>query len=171
MTYNVIYRMIFFHCSQRKLGMKDEDKNIMKYEIVELKEKKIVGFGARTSNDAADMGKIIGEQWQKLYAPENVARIENRVNQYAIGLYSDYDEDGYQITAGFEVSEVKEIDSMLVKIIPAGKYAKFSVHGDHVKAVAQSWQEIWATPLERTYTGDYEEYLSVEDIDIYIAIK
>ena len=143
----------------------------MKYEIVELKEKKIVGFAARTSNEDPQMGAVIGDLWKQLYTPENTEKIQNRVNAYAIGLYSDYDKEGYQVTAGFEVSDAESGNGFTVKTIPAGRYAKFSVHGDMIEAVANSWKEIWETPLDRTFTGDFEEYLSQEDIDIYIAIK
>ena len=143
----------------------------MNYEIVELKEKTIVGFTARTSNEDPQMGAINGELWKQLYTPENTEKIQNRVNAYAIGLYSDYDKEGYQVTAGFEVSDAESGNGFTVKTIPAGRYAKFSVHGDMIEAVANSWKEIWETPLDRTFTGDFEEYLSQEDIDIYIAIK
>lgn len=143
----------------------------MNYEIVELKEKTIVGFTARTSNEDPQMGAIIGDLWKQLYTPENTEKIQNRVNAYAIGLYSDYDKEGYQVTAGFEVSDAESQNGFTVKTIPAGRYAKFSVHGDMIEAVANSWKEIWETPLDRTFTGDFEEYLSQEDIDIYIAIK
>ena len=143
----------------------------MNYEIVELKEKTIVGFAARTSNEDPQMGAIIGDLWKQLYTPENTEKIQNRVNAYAIGLYSDYDKEGYQVTAGFEVSDAESGNGFAVKNIPAGRYAKFSVHGDMIEAVAISWKEIWETPLDRTFTGDFEEYLSQEDIDIYIAIK
>ena len=143
----------------------------MNYEIVELKEKTIVGFAARTSNEDPQMGAIIGGLWKQLYTPENTEKIQNRVNAYAIGLYSDYDKEGYQVTAGFEVSDVESENGYVAKTIPAGRYAKFSVHGDMIEAVANSWKEIWETPLDRTFTGDFEEYLSQEDIDIYIAIK
>ena len=143
----------------------------MNYEIVELKEKTIVGFTARTSNEDPQMGAIIGDLWKQLYTPENTEKIQNRVNAYAIGLYSDYDKEGYQVTAGFEVSDAESGNGFTVKTIPAGRYAKFSVHGDMIEAVANFWKEIWETPLDRTFTGDFEEYLSQEDIDIYIAIK
>ena len=143
----------------------------MNYEIVELKEKTIVGFAARTSNEDPQMGAIIGGLWKQLYTPENTEKIQNRVNSYAIGLYSNYDKEGYQVTAGFEVSDAESGNGFTVKTIPAGRYAKFSVHGDMIEAVANSWKEIWETPLDRTFTGDFEEYLSQEDIDIYIAIK
>ena len=143
----------------------------MNYEIVELKEKTIVGFTARTSNEDPQMGAIIGGLWKQLYTPENTEKIQNRVNAYAIGLYSDYNKEGYQVTVGFEVSDAESGNGFAVKTIPAGRYAKFSVHGDMIEAVANSWKEIWETPLDRTFTGDFEEYLSQEDIDIYIAIK
>ena len=143
----------------------------MNYEIVELKEKTIVGFAARTSNEDPQMGAIIGDLWKQLYTPENTEKIQNRVNAYAIGLYSDYDKEGYQVTAGFEVSDAESGNGFTVKTIPAGRYAKFSVHGDMIEAVANSWKEIWETPMDRTFAGDFEEYLSKEDIDIYIAIK
>ena len=143
----------------------------MNYEIVELKEKTIVGFAARTSNEDPQMGAIIGDLWKQLYTPENTEKIQNRVNAYAIGLYSDYDKEGYQVTAGFEVSDAESGNGFTVKTIPASRYAKFSVHGDMIEAVANSWKEIWETPLDRTFIGDFEEYLSQEDIDIYIAIK
>ena len=143
----------------------------MNYGIVELKEKTIVGFAARTSNEDPQMGAIIGDLWKQLYTPENAEKIQNRVNAYAIGLYSDYDKEGYQVTAGFEVSDAESGNGFTVKTIPAGRYAKFSVHGDMIEAVANSWKEIWETPLDRTFTGDFEEYLSQEDIDIYIAIE
>ena len=143
----------------------------MNYEIVELKEKTIVGFAARTSNEDPQMGAIIGDLWKQLYTPENTEKIQNRVNSYAIGLYSNYDKEGYQVTAGFEVSDAESGNGFAIKTIPAGRYAKFSVHGDMIEAVANSWKEIWETPLDRTFTGDFEEYLSQEDIDIYIAIK
>ena len=143
----------------------------MNYEIVELKEKTIVGFTARTSNEDPQMGAIIGGLWKQLYTPENTEKIQNRVNSYAIGLYSNYDKEGYQVTVGFEVSDAENQNGFAVKTIPAGRYAKFSVHGDMIEAVTNSWKEIWETPLDRTFTGDFEEYLSQEDIDIYIAIK
>lgn len=148
----------------------------MNYEVVELKEKKIVGFKARTSNSSPDMQAVIGGLWQKLYSPENVSGISNRTNAFAIGLYSDYSANGdeYDVTVGFEVSQLPEAEKLQgkdVKVIPAGRYAKFSVHGDMVEAVANAWGEIWSTPLERTFTGDFEEYTSMNDIDIYIAVK
>ncbi len=146
----------------------------MNYETVNLNQKTIVGVSAVTGNNDPEMGKIITGLWEKLYQGGINASIKNKVNEYAIGLYSDYSDDKYCVTAGNEVSK-PENDQLSVKIIPAGKYAKFSVHGHMEKAVAEAWEEIWKMDLDRSYTGDFEEYLNDNwenaNIDIYVALK
>ena len=103
----------------------------MNYEIVNLEAKTMVGVNAVTGNDDPQMGKIIGGLWAKLYEDGIQATIKNKVNEYAIGLYSDYTKDSYCVTAGCEVSKPENAE-LTVKIIPAGKYAKFSIHGDMI---------------------------------------
>lgn len=146
----------------------------MNYEIVELKEKKVVGLSAVTSNGAPDMGTVIGGLWAGLYEGGVSERIRNKVNAYAIGLYSDYSGENYTVTVGNEVSAVENED-LAVKIIPAGRYAKFSVHGNMVTDVAKAWDEIWNMDLDRSFAADFEEYLNSDsdhaDIDLYIALK
>ena len=146
----------------------------MNYEIVNLDPKIMVGVSAITSNNDPKMGEVIGGLWEKLYQGGVNVKIRNKVNEHAIGLYSDYLNDQYCVTVGNEVSE-SENDEMTVKRIPAGRYAKFSVHGDMEKAVAEAWGEIWKMDLDRSFTGDFEEYLNSDwenaDIDIYIALK
>ncbi|SET29892.1 Predicted transcriptional regulator YdeE, contains AraC-type DNA-binding domain [Natronincola peptidivorans] len=146
----------------------------MNYEVVNLEEKIVVGVSAITSNADPKMGEIIGGLWEKLYQGGVNATIKNKANQYAIGLYSDYSKDTYCVTAGNEVSKA-ENQELTVKIIPAGRYAKFSVHGHMEKAVAEAWNEIWKMDLDRSFTGDFEEYLNSDwenaNIDIYIALK
>ena len=146
----------------------------MNYEIVNLDKKTIVGVSAVTSNEDPKMGEVIGGLWEKLYMGGVNAEIKNKINEYAIGLYSDYSNGKYCVTAGNEVSKA-ENDDLTVKTIPAGRYAKFSVHGHMEKAVAEAWGEIWTTELERSFTGDFEEYLNSDwenaDIDIYVALK
>lgn len=149
----------------------------MDYKIVNLEEKIVVGVCEKTSNNDSKMPEIIGELWEKLYQGGIYPTINNKVNQRAIGLYYDYtgsDFQSYTILVGNEVSK-SENKELTTRIIPKGKYAKFSVHGNMQTAVAKAWAEIWQMPLDRTFTGDFEEYLNADfenaDIDIYIAIK
>ena len=98
---------------------------------------------------------------------------KNKVNQFSIGLYSDYNENGYQVTVGHEVSTPQE--GVAIKRIPAGKYAKFFITGNMQKAVADAWGEIWGMELDRSYAADFEEYLNADcenaEINIYIALN
>lgn len=146
----------------------------MNYEIVNLEKKTLVGLSAVTGNADSKMSEVISGLWQKLYQDGVSAAIKNKVNEYAIGLYSDYTKDQYCVTVGNEVSK-PENEELTVKVIPAGKYAKFSVHGNMVKAVAEAWGEIWQMDLNRSFTGDFEEYLNTDwenaDIAIYVALK
>lgn len=146
----------------------------MNYEIVNLEEKIVVGVGAVTSNQDPKMTETIGKLWHDLYEGGIHDTIKNKLNDYAIGLYADYAGENYSVTVGNEVSKA-ENDELTVKVIPAGKYAKFSVHGNMVTAVASAWEEIWQMDLDRSFTGDFEEYLNSDwenaDIDIYMALK
>lgn len=145
----------------------------MNYEIVNLEQKTLVGVSAITSNNDPKMSETIGGLWEKLYQGGINEKIKNKINDYAIGLYSDYEGESYTVTAGNEVSMVGNED-LSVKSIPAGKYAKFSVHGNMEKAVSDAWVEIWKMDLKRSFTGDFEEYLNSDfenaDINIYIAL-
>lgn len=146
----------------------------MNYEIITLTEKVVVGVSTTTSNEDPEMGVKIGKLWTDLYQGGIHSAVKNKVNDHAIGLYSDYTENGYTVTAGCEVTAC-ENEKLSTKVIPAGKYAKFSLHGPMEAVVAQAWEEIWQTPLDRSFTGDFEEYLNSDfenaDVDIYIALK
>ncbi|MBD7913390.1 MULTISPECIES: GyrI-like domain-containing protein [Clostridium] len=146
----------------------------MKCEIVNLEEKIVVGVSAITSNDDPNMGKTIGGLWEKLYQGGINETIKNKANQYAIGLYSDYEDDKYLVTVGNEVRKA-ENEGLTIKKIPAGKYAKFSIEGHMEKAVTEAWNEIWQMDLDRSYKADFEEYLNSDfnnaKIDIYISLK
>ncbi len=162
---------------------------IMEYEIVELNEKWVCGVADKTNNSSPEMGAKIGALWQKLYGTM-AQTMKGRVNGKAVGLYCDYGkslEDDYTVLVGCEVesenaaktntaAEGGSTSGSAYRHIPAGRYAKFTLRGDVVKAVGETWREIWNTPLERTFTGDFEEYQ--EDCDgktgtifIYIAVK
>ena len=47
------------------------------------------------------MSKKIGELWTELYQGGITVKIKNKINEYAVGLYSDYTKDGqYTVTVG-----------------------------------------------------------------------
>lgn len=151
----------------------------MNYEVVNLKEKKLVGVNIRTNNSDPNMSNDIGELWNEFFTKGIFSEIENKVNGRTIGLYSNYESDftgDYDMTVACEVNDDKEIPKgTIVKKIPAGKYAKFMVKGHMQKAVYEFWQELWTMNLDRAYTCDFEEYINSDidnaEINIYIALK
>lgn len=146
----------------------------MKYEVVALKEKRIIGFCERTGNEQKDMANVIGTLWKKL---GEIECVENGKYKKCVGLYTDYEGMNYDVTVGYEVEKDSLLNQgMIEKKIPAGKYAKFVLHGDVVKTVQEAWQEIWKMDLERTFVADFEEYQQGNDmnnmeIHIYVSIK
>ena len=146
----------------------------MNYEIVNLKEKILVGVSDITGNDDPNMSKVIGGLWQKLYQGGVNETIKIKANKYSIGLYSDYHDNKYTVTVGNEVSSL-ENEGLSVKKIPSGKYAKISIQGHMQKAVAEAWNEIWKMNLDRSYVADFEEYLNSDcdnaKINIYISLR
>ncbi len=149
----------------------------MNYEIVNLEEKIFIGILERTGMNDSKCQEKIGGLWQR-YMGEGICNsIRNNANDYCVGLYSDYEFDNlsYDVLIGREVTEAYDAEQFTVKRIPGGKYALFRIKGDVVKDVSKAWEEIWKMNLDRSFTGDFEEYISnvngVAEINIYIALK
>lgn len=151
----------------------------MEYEIVTLKEKIAVGVSARTNNTSPDVGAVIGGLWNRFFNEGIYASIPDKVNEKALGIYTDYagnEKSDYTTVVACETSSEPQGDTYAVCRIPAGKYAKFVIHGDMVQAVAAAWQEIWKMKLPRTFQCDFEEYQYDKmdgnaEIHIYIGLK
>lgn len=159
----------------------------MNYEIVTLTTKTVLGIAARTNNQALDMEVVIGGLWKRFYSEGIWAGIPDKVNNKALGIYTEYEgkewEDYTVMTACEAELAEKEKDSVLTECrkiandirmmtIPAGKYARFIVTGDMHQAVAAAWQEIWKMDLPRSFVCDFEEYQNddMEQAEIYIYI-
>jgi predicted transcriptional regulator YdeE len=158
----------------------------MDYELVTLEEKTVAGFSVRTANTDPDMMGKVGQVWQRFFSAAGAGAataaqlIPNKKNDTALGLYTNYQSDvtgTYNMIACYEVTDTANLPPQFTSaVIPAGRYAKFSFHGDAQKDTGSFWNIVWNTPLDRTYTGDFEEYLPTanphdSDICIYIAVK
>lgn len=147
----------------------------MDYEIVTLKEKIVVGVSARTSNTSPDVGAVIGGLWERFFNGGIYASIPKKADEKALGIYKDYEGDEraeYTAMVACETTEEPQEGTYDVCRIPAGRYARFIIHGDMVQAVAAAWQEIWQMDLPRTFRCDLEEYQddSMEDAEIHIYV-
>ena len=151
----------------------------MDYEIVTLEEKTVAGICARTGNADPQMSAVIADLWSRFYQGGVYTSIPGKVNQKALGIYTDYagDETGdYTAMAACEVrGEPLDHPHLTVCMIPAGRYARLIVKGEIQTAVAQAWQEIWRMDLPRDFQCDFEEYQNDDgehaQIHLYIGLR
>lgn len=157
----------------------------MKYEIIKIKEKTLVGLKARIKEEKT-AHDTIWNLWKDLYSEKGVKNVKDRKNGNLMGVYYNYsNENGfeYDCLTGCEVkNKIDEIPEDMTSLeIPNGKYAKFVIFGDPVKAVGEFWYKFWEEFGKeksdiRNYTYDFEEYIAGNDyenteIHIYISIK
>ena len=65
----------------------------MKYEIVELEKKVVIGIKVKTTNQDGKAIQDIGLTWQRLFANGIYDKIPSRLNNKTIGLYTEYEGD------------------------------------------------------------------------------
>lgn len=151
----------------------------MEYQLVELEEKITAGLMARTNNFSPDMGLVISGLWQRFLGMGVYSSVIHKADDKTLGIYTDYEgtETGdYSVLAGCEVKVTEgQPDELIIKTIPAGPYAKFSVEGDVKDAVANVWQQLWNMDLPRSFLCDFEEYEMIDEghvrVHIYIGLK
>lgn len=157
----------------------------MKYEIVEISRKTLIGFKTRVK-DNETMQKKISDLWKNLYSEKGIKNVKDRVNGNCIGVYYNYSNNNgfeYDCLTGCEAKNtIDEIPENMTKLeIPKGKYAKFVIFGHPEKAVGEFWYKFWKefgkeSSDIRNYSYDFEEYVAGNDyenteIHIYISIK
>ena len=164
----------------------------MSFKTTSKEEIKVIGVELKTTNQNNQAAIQIPQFWQKFYAqnikdqiPNNPSprwlRIINKIDDEILGLYIDYEGDftkPYSFVICCKVSSLENIpNGMVGKTIPASKYAVFNSKGKFPESLLKTWQDIWTSNLDRTYTGDFEIYkqnfsaTQNPKIDVYIATK
>jgi len=148
----------------------------------------IVGIDARTDNAREMTGAgVIAKLWARILKENLLAQVPNKTDTSILAVYSEYvsDKDGeYNFMIGARVSSAMGVpDGMMVKKVPAGRYAIFtSERGPVEKVVVAVWQRIWAVAKaapggERAYQVDFEVYDERArdprnaQVDVYVSIK
>ncbi|MCT4598560.1 MAG: GyrI-like domain-containing protein [Vallitalea sp.] len=151
----------------------------MKYEIVNLEEKVVIGKSIVTTNDNNKAMSDIGIMWNSFINEGIYSNINDKKDSKAIGLYYNYENDftgNYSFMCCVEVNSNSDTEYETLTI-PTSKYAKFTIKGHMITDVANAWSKIWNMDLNRKYTYDFEVYhndsedVNNQTIDIYIAIN
>jgi len=150
----------------------------MDYKTITLEEIRLIGIEARTSND--DASDEIPHLWEQFFTENIKDKIPNKISSDILSLYTEYESDytkPYTIVLGCKVKDFSDIpEGMVSKIIPSSKFAVFTAKGKMPDELVNTWQYIWDSDLERTYTGDFDVYTEkysseVPEANVYVAIK
>lgn len=162
--------------------------NVMNPKVVEEAGFSVIGIAERTTNAREMSGEgVIGKQWGRFMQESLLAQIPNKADTSIIAVITDYasDKDGeYTHLIGARVTSIADVpEGMVVKKVPAGKYAIFtSEKGPVAQVVVGTWQKIWAQPKSapggnRAYKADYEVYderagdPQNAQMDVHVGIK
>lgn len=140
-----------------------------------------MGIEIRTTNENWQVARDLPSFWARFYRENIQAKIPHQKTGEVLGLYCEYESDHtkpYTLVAGCEVTVVGDIpQGLVVKHVPAAKYAVFEITGKFPDELMKVWEWIWEGHLRRTYTGDFEQYqigfdgAENTDIHLYVAIK
>ena len=159
-------------------------------QIVNHESFRVVGITASTNNEKeSGPDAVIGKLWAQFLSEGLLNRIPDKIDQSIIAVYTDYatDADGqYTFVLGAKVKLIPTPtlpEGMVVKLVPAGRYAVFtSERGPVAKVVIETWKQIWSyykSPAngQRAYRADFEIYdqraadPNNAQLDIYIRLK
>jgi predicted transcriptional regulator YdeE len=148
----------------------------------------VIGIAERTTNAKEMSGEgVIGKQWARFFQDNVLAQIPNKADTSIIAVITDYasDKDGeYTHLIGARVTSTVDVPAgMVVKRVPAGKYAIFtSEKGPVARVVVATWKRIWVQPKtspggDRAYKADYEVYderardPENTQMDVHVGVK
>ncbi len=86
------------------------------------------------------------------------------------GIYHNYESD-YKGNYDLTVATDSPLSGHEKMILPSTNYKRFVVDTNRANGVVETWQQIWATNLDRTYDVDFEVYHPDGNIEIYIAVE
>ena len=142
----------------------------------------VAGISVRTSNENGQAMQDIPALWDRFMAENIAATIPGKINNDLYCVYTDYEKDytrPYTTLLGCRVSNLENIPAgMTGKTLTEGNYASFTASENLTQGgVYNEWLKIWNTPLERTFTADFEVYGEKAadpengEVDIFVAVK
>jgi len=154
---------------------------IAKTELIQQKEFQITGISVRTHNADGQSQKDIGALWTRFINDELIHEITDKVSDDIYCVYTDYETDHtgcYTTVLGCKVTSASVIPDGFMQItIPEGKNKIYYLSGQFPQKVAEAWQEIWRSNIDRAYTADYDLYgadpesFEATEVKIYLAVK
>lgn len=139
------------------------------------------GISVRTTNQNGQSAKDIGVLWGRFMGDNILSQIDSRVSDDIYCIYTDYESDhtgAYTAILGCKVTLLDNVAKGLSTLsVPAASYVKYTAKGRLPDCVAQTWQEVWNSDINRTYIADFDVWgtkaQNPEDaeVEIYVGVK
>jgi predicted transcriptional regulator YdeE len=144
----------------------------------------LAGLAIRTDNTRA--AEAIADLWREVHRRDLVATVAGAVPLLhaevpLVAVYDDYAPDhtgAFTLTVGVPVAPGAGIpgDGLVVRAVPALRYAHLEAAGPSIPAVIAAWQHIWQqlTP-RRAFSHDLEIYHPARadrgPVDLFVSVK
>ena len=132
----------------------------------------IVGISIRTSNSRPEE---IGTLWGRFRSENPIAAISGRLSDEIYSLYLDYEGDHtqpYTLLLGYAVRpEAGVPKGLMLRHVPASKYAVFDASGPQPATLIATWAAIWQMPLDRAYKADFDLYRADGTVSVHVGIR
>jgi len=153
----------------------------MEYKVIEKGPMQVMGIELRTTNENWKSAQDIPPFWGRFYREEIQKAIPNQKTGEVLGLYCEYEKDHtkpYTFVAGCEVTIAgATAEGLVIKQVPASKYAVFQITGKFPDQLMEVWKWIWEGHLDRTFIADFELYppgfhaMTNPDLLLYVGIR
>lgn len=144
----------------------------MNYEVVDQPARTVMGIHARVSN--AELNKL-GDLWRRFHQSGDHSIVAARLSDMHYCVYCEYEGDHtqpYTVVIGCEVAEgTPQAEGLKVVGVEAGRFAVYTRPYEQPNPVFATWEEIWATPLDRRYQADYDRYGAPEGITVNVGVR
>ena len=140
----------------------------------------VTGIAVKTTNQNGQSEKDIGSLWTRFMSENLAQQIEEKLSDDIYCVYTDYESDHtgeYTAVLGCKVPDANDIPGgFFTALIPAGDYHVYNPQGKFPECVANTWREIWETPIDRKYTADYDLYkagassFEETEVEVYLAV-
>ena len=127
-----------------------------------MKEFYIIGISVTTINKDNQSAIDIGGLWNRWFTEELSGKIENKISDEIINMYTEYvsdEHDYYTAILGHKVSSLNLIPKGCIgKHISDENYKEFTSKGKLPECVLNTWETIWESKIDRKYTADFDVY-------------
>ena len=148
-------------------------ENIKSFKLVGIK------LNNKTTNLNGQSNKDCGALWKKFEEEKIFERISDKLENNCYAVYYDYggnEQDNFAYFIGCKVPmTTKTPEGLCELIVPKGSYQKQTAKGQLPQCIAEAWQNIWKSSIERNFNYDFEVYDERShnwengEVDIYLS--